>query len=203
MWEKQRNPNQLLSERAKNIVLSDIPITSKTAGKVRVSLASTARSQPRRMINKENNCSQNIAEPILEKEQQFSLKTAMTRNSYEFKPPAAAKYFLWDNTRLGNTIFCSPTDLLQDRITITSAAVKALRIELLKRNLIETANSTIIPKDVTGFLFGSMVREGELVLDRFDTGVKGRLASDHIISVLSGSFMVSDGFNYEELLKVL
>jgi hypothetical protein len=208
MWEKQKNPNMLLSERAKNIVLSEIPITSRSQGKVRVSMASSAkRSQPPQVVEKENDFVNETKKTAVKdagvNNAPFSLKSALTRTSYQFKPPAAAKYFLWDNTRIGSTIFCKAQDLLHDRITITAGALKALRIELLKRNLIETANSTIIPRDITGFLFGSVINHGELVLDRFSIDVQGSLPGNRILSVLSGSFMVKDGFNYALLLKVV
>lgn len=188
-----------VQERAEAIILKEIQIVDNKDGKVRV-----ARNIQHK--GRENLPSANARPPgprdTAPSPPAFPFQAVPSKIEYEFKPPAAARFFLWDNTRIGSTYALQPEDLLHHSVTIASSAMKALRIELLKRNLLIASHSTIALNSVTGYLLG---RENgkEMLLDRFDSGSKGKLDGDVSLQILSGLDTVNHGFNYISLLEVL
>ena len=138
----------------------------------------------------------------------FSFSKALQRNSYEFKPPAAAKYFLWDNSRIGPTHFISPYDFIYHVVTITPACLKSLRMEILKAGLLSRAQSTLCPPSMIGVfmgnpLFNKEMNQWELELNRFESGEKisGLMVGDVVVYCVWSKVNVNEGFNFVELLK--
>lgn len=140
----------------------------------------------------------------------FAFSTALQRTSYEFKPPAAAKYFLWDNARIGPTLFSSPKDFIYSTVKITSPSLKSLRMEILKAGLLSRSNSTLSPPSILGVLMGKPVWNTEtslwdLDLDRFEAGEKatGSMEGDVLVHCVWSEVVAKEGFNYILLLEKL
>ncbi|KAJ3275159.1 hypothetical protein HDV01_001298 [Terramyces sp. JEL0728] len=130
---------------------------------------------------------------------------------YDYKPPAAAKYFLWDSTRTGLTHILKTKDLVYKNVKTTAIALKNMRMELLKRHIIHSQSNQPLAKEA-GFLLGKTVNDHELQLyvDRFDCGLgtpmnpddsrpSCKMDSDVLIRVLNQEDM--DGKSYEFLLE--
>ncbi|KAH6588864.1 hypothetical protein BASA50_010433 [Batrachochytrium salamandrivorans] len=115
--------------------------------------------------------------------------------SYQYCPPAAAKYYLWDSTRLSPAYTLSPESLCPEIIQFKEMALKSFRIHCTKIELLATANMPVSGNPEladldtpTGFFLGriqlvqtensspnsnNLARSSDsctIVVDRFDAG---------------------------------
>ncbi|KAJ3323604.1 hypothetical protein HDV06_001628 [Boothiomyces sp. JEL0866] len=100
-------------------------------------------------------------------------KTAgKTYDQYDYKPPAAAKYFLWDPARTGLTHILKTENVVFQNVRTTTIALKNMRMELLKRHLISSQTNHQFSQEA-GFLLGKSEMNNilSLVIDRFDCGI--------------------------------
>ena len=226
-----------VEERAKNIVLSQMKIVGNS-GKVRVarnqlldeeshkSSSTDFQDKEDKLRNieaKENQVDDSRKEPEIIRTQSgessstinqhhtqsiFSFSTALQKKSYEFKPPAAAKYFLWDNSRIGPTLFAKPADFVFHLVKITPSSLKSVRMEILKAGLLTRAQSTLCPPSILGVFMGKPLlnkeaNQWELELNRFEAGEKssGMMVGDILVYCVWSQVSVQDGFNYIDLLE--
>lgn len=63
-----------------------------------------------------------------------------------------------------------------NKVIIGPATLKVIKMELLKRNLLKSSNSTVVQPDFIGFLLGKEVdvesKPKTVNFDRFDCGIK-------------------------------
>ena len=114
---------------------------------------------------------------------------------YQFKPPAAAKYFLWDSTRQGKTIMLGPNQWAQGFLTVDKPCLKALCMQFYKLHLLATS-STLESTLEAGFLLAKRTPVADKWawhVDRFDYGRVqngqrvpcGQLKADALIHVMN------------------
>jgi hypothetical protein len=215
-------PKSNLETRAANIQLSQVPIINQNKGRVRVartnpSVSSSPVASPVAVVPPAHpDLAQNY--PIMHRYAQKkdfkqtdviglgslapSVRISNFQTStYEYKPPAAAKYFLWDSTAIGEVIEISSRTVVPARVVITETAKRSLSIQLMKRSLLISAKSSTISTSVCGFFLGKMTevdQERVLVLDRFDATKEDpkSLENDIIVKALdqNGPFYLDEQY---------
>jgi hypothetical protein len=148
-----------LEQRATEIKMSSVNIIDQSRGRTRVARQNRPIS-PR----------PNEIEPS-ESEHKEALCRSMNRlnpneSSYNYKPPASTRYFLWDSTRTGTTIFSQTKDIVPKTGTINDPAMKACGLYFLKKDILQAAKCTI--NDYAFFL--AKISKNHLRVDRFDIG---------------------------------
>jgi hypothetical protein len=209
-------PKSELETRAANIQLSHVPIINQRKGRVRVArnIASASSSPgpglPSTMAPAHPEFAQNYSisnrtghkSPQQDSVRGQSMDIVGLRSlapsvrisqfqtfTYEYKPPAAAKYFLWDSTAIDEIKEISSRTVVPARVIITDTARKSLSIQLMKRSLLIAANSSTISSSACGFFLGKVTEldhERVLILDRFDATTENpkSLMHDILVKVL-------------------
>ncbi|KAL5039542.1 hypothetical protein BDV3_002874 [Batrachochytrium dendrobatidis] len=203
-------PRNSIESRAVEICLSKVPIVQHVAGRTRV--ARSMQDNNVRSGNKELDLIQpahfsksSFTEveqhqvPILEKEcnvastykpvsRYFPSAKLEKEAVYEYNPPAAAKYYLWDSTRIGLEYTMHSNSLSPEYIQFEESALHAFKIHstkigLLAGNRKQSAceQSSVGLESPTGFMLGRKIwidsdtesnssTQYSIVVDRFDAG---------------------------------
>lgn len=125
-----------------------------------------------------------------------TLDPCIDTNGYQFKPPAAAKYFLWDSTRIGKTFIIHPKNLMCSYASISNQAFKAISMQMLKRDLMmQPDTSSEVSEHIDnqiGFLIGNINGVDSVIsFECFDLGTvkpnnptrfPGSLSTEDIVS---------------------
>ena len=164
-----------IESRAKHIHLSAIPIITQTQGRVRVARENVVGS-PKEINSVTVPTVSKLPTTCLQEDQEGFKSLAITTKissfqsaPYQYKPPAAAKYFLWDGTKIGDVLEFKTENLVPKQIEIEESAYKSLRIHFMKRELLLAANSTALTNCTCGFFLGK-VSDDTILLNRFDSG---------------------------------
>lgn len=97
----------------------------------------------------------------------------ITGSEYQYRPPAAAKYYLWDTTSLGPPTLWKSSDVFANQVTVSRHVLQSIEAFMLKRRSPGTKQVKI------GFCIGRYVPAASLdpsttrksiVIDRFDQG---------------------------------
>ncbi|KAJ3011086.1 hypothetical protein HKX48_007043 [Thoreauomyces humboldtii] len=90
----------------------------------------------------------------------------------QYRPPAAARYYLWDGTPVGPALVRVPEDQRPESIRVQPQALRALLDATARKGVTPCPGVTIL-----GFLVGRRVERQDghgLVMDRFDPGRRRR-----------------------------